>query len=374
VALTNRSVTDIVIPGGAGASTATRARTSPSDRAQVLAQVLTTAWRARPDPLDIEPERLVEVLPLLVAPSGLAGLAWWRLRHSGGPLSLLRALDDARGLVASQAFLHQRDLLRAVERLRAASVEPILVKGWAIARLYPTPHVRPSSDVDLCVRQGDYRAARRALDRSSEPPLPVDLHRGFRSLDEEDEQVLFDRSVLADCDGTPVRILAPEDHLRVLCCHMLRHGASRPLWLCDVALAVEGRPPGFDWARCLGSSMRTANWITCGIGLAHHLLGARVDDTPLSAHLGPLPRWLVPTVLRQWGKPNRPLIPLAGHVKDPVRLVAESPAHWPNGVQATVALNRPFSGWPRWPYQIVAAAQGVIRFVRDVTRAPRSGE
>ena len=224
---------------------------SRPSRGELVARVLATAWRAHPEPLDVTSDRLVELLPLLLAQSGLAGLAWWRLRHSGGLPPALQPLEDTRGRVALQAFLHRRDLLRAVACLRASGLEPILVKGWAIARLYPDPHLRPSSDVDLCVRSEDYRAARSALAHSPGLVLPVDLHRGFGTLDEEDEQVLFRRSTLVDCGGTPVRVLAPEDHLRVLCYHMLRHGASRPLWLCDVALAIEVRPPDFDWARCL---------------------------------------------------------------------------------------------------------------------------
>ena len=367
-------MTSRVIMDGRGAI-AERARpTSRPSRGELVARVLATAWRAHPEPLDVESDRLVEALPLLQAESGLAALAWWRLRHLGGLPPALRSLENTRGRVASQAFLHRRDLRTAVACLRAAGVEPVLVKGWAIARLYPDPHMRPSSDVDLCVRRADYRAARSALTHPSGRVLPVDLHQGFDTLDDEDEHALFQRSVLVDCSGTPVRVLAPEDHLRVLCYHMLRHGASRPLWLCDVALAIEVRPPDFDWARCLGSSRRLASWVACAIGLAHRLLGARVDDIPLAARPGRLPRWLEPTVLRNWGKEHRPLIPLAGHLSHPGRLLAETPAHWPNGVQATVALGRPFNDWPRLPYQLAASVQGAVRFVRDATRSRRADE
>ena len=358
---------------GRGAIPDTGRPTSRASRGGLVAGLLATAWRAHPEPLDIAPERLVEVLPLLLAPSGLAALAWWRLRHSGGLPPTLQPLEDARGVVASKAFLHRRDLPRAVACLRAAGIEPILVKGWAIARHYPDPYMRSSSDVDLCVRRAAYRAARTALDHSTRLTLPVDLHRGFDTLDEEDEEVLFGRSTLVDLGGVPVRVLAPEDHLRVLCYHMLRHGASRPLWLCDVALAVESRPPDFDWAQCLGPRRRVADWVACAIGLAHSLLGARVDDTPLSVRTRQLPRWLVPTVLRQWGKQHRALAPLASYMGRPQQLLAETLTHWPNGVQATVALRRPFDGGPRLPYQIASSLQGMMRFVRGATRRRRSG-
>ena len=347
----------------------TRSRSAPT-RSEIVADILATAWRARPEPLAIAPAHLAAALPSLLPPSGLSALAWWRLRHSDGSVTP-DALADARGLVASQAFLHRRDLVRVVTHLRAAGVEAILVKGWAIARLYPDPHMRPSSDLDLCVRRADYRDARHSLAHLA---APVDLHRGFDTLDEGMEDDLFARSRLADCDGTPVRVLAPEDHLRVLCHHLLRHGVSRPLWLCDVALAVEERPQDFDWARCLGPSPRVADWIACAIGLAHQLLGARIDDVPLRIRDRRLPRWLVPIALREWEREHRVLAPLADHVRRPAQLLAEAPAHWPNGIRATVELRRQFNEWPRLPYQVAASMRSAGRVVESVIRSRHPDE
>jgi hypothetical protein len=339
---------------------------SRASRGQVVAAILRTAWRIRPERLDVAPKSIEEALPLLLAPSGLAALAWWRFRHSDGAARAPAPLETERGLLASQAFLHRRDLQRAVLRLRNADVEPILVKGWAIGRFYPDPPMRPSGDLDLCVREADFGAARQALSREAD--LPVDLHRGFATLDEESERLLFHRSRVVDCQGIPVRVLAPEDHFRVLCTHMLRHGVSRPLWLCDVALALESRAPSFDWARCLGPHRQVAEWVTCAIGLAHRLLGARIDDTPLRSAATQLPPWLVPTVLRQWGRQHRALRPLADHRGHPLRLLAEMAAHWPNGVQATVSLRQsPGVGSPL-PYQIAASLHGLMRFARGAVR------
>jgi hypothetical protein len=49
-----------------------------------------------------------------------------------------------------------------------------------------------------------------------------------------------------ELNGAKIRILGAEDHLRLLCLHLLKHGAWRPLWLCDVAAALESRPSSFD--------------------------------------------------------------------------------------------------------------------------------
>jgi hypothetical protein len=164
---------------------------------------------------------------------------------------------------------------------------------------------------------------------------------------------------------------APEDHLRVLCTHLLRHGAARALWLCDVALVVESRPPDFDWERCLGPDPCVADWVACTVGLAGTLLGARTAETPIAARAARLPRWLVPAVLRQWGQEYRRLAPLADHVGRPRTALAELRHHWPNPIAATVALGGRFGPGPRFPYQVGATVRGLGRFLRQA--ASRAG-
>src|SRR5207244_784232 len=100
-----------------------------------------------------------------------------------------------------------------------------------------------------------------------------------------------------------VRVLSPEDELRMLCLHMLRHSCWRPIWLCDVAAAIEGRSHDFDWDLCLAGTRRDANWVSCSIGLARQLLACRADDAPVRVFN--MPRWLEPAVLKQWGSPAK---------------------------------------------------------------------
>jgi hypothetical protein len=340
-------------------------RFSPGGR---VAVAVATAWRRRPAPLDEVPDWLPGIAPLLLH-GGAAGLVWWRLHHAGlGAASASRALQEAYRLTALRARAYRRALVAAITRLRAVDIEPIVVKGWAIGRLYPDPGLRPLGDIDLCVRRADYRRARVALGDLRARTAAVDLHDGFGTLDEEAEEVLVARSMSVDCGGTAVRVLAPEDHLRVLCRHLLRHGLARPLWLCDVAVALEERPRAFDWGRCLGPRRRVAGWVTATIGLAHQLLGARVDDTPLGEQVIDLPPWLLPAVLRQWGTPYRALTPLADQLGRPARLLPELAAHWPNGIQATVVLRRSFNGWPRLLYQVGACVPGLARLVAGTVR------
>src|SRR5262249_11103226 len=135
----------------------------------------------------------------------------------------------------------------------------------------------------------------------------VDLHRGladgsmaFALLNDHPLEALYERSQLVALGEVNVHVLGPEDHLRLLCLHMLGHGAHRPLWLCDVAIVLESRPPDFDWELCLSGDRRRSDWVACALGLAHHLLGAEIAGTPVEERARRLPRWLIPTVLRQW--------------------------------------------------------------------------
>ena len=145
-----------------------------------------------------------------------------------------------------QTALRERSLQQAISLLRQAGVEPVLVKGWAIARLYPEPGLRPYCDIDLCVLPEQYAAAKAALQSHTAQGCDVDLHAGFGKFCERQTAAILERSQLVRLGEVEVRVLAAEDHLRFLCLHLLRHGAVRPLWLCDIAVLLENRPAQFN--------------------------------------------------------------------------------------------------------------------------------
>src|SRR5205807_1179327 len=78
----------------------------------------------------------------------------------------------------------------------------------------------------------------------------VDLHEGMPDLPDRSWDEVYRRSRLVRLRNSDVRILGAEDHLRLTCFHLLRHGAWCPLWLCDVVVILESLPPGFDWDYC----------------------------------------------------------------------------------------------------------------------------
>jgi hypothetical protein len=337
-----------------------------------LASALAGAWRPAPPPAALSAEELARAAPLLAA-SGAAALAWRKVRRT--PLAAsphAEGLRQAHRFQTIQAALHEREVERVFARLAAAGVDALLIKGWAAARLYPEPGLRPSGDVDVCVRPTQLALARRALEGSR---AWVDLHAGFGEDERRDFDELYERAEAHELGGAAVRVPCAEDHLRLLCLHLLRHGAWRPLWLCDVAAGLEGRPGAFDWARFVGSDPRRARWVACALGLARELLGARVEDTPLAREAARLPRWLLPNVLRQWESPfpatkgtARHRAPMASYLRRPSGALRDLINRWPNPVEATVRTGGPFNELPRLPFQL---GHGLSRTARFLARLPR---
>ena len=327
---------------------------SKTARGRLMAQLLAGAWRASELPPGTSDEEFSEIAPLLLR-SGAGALVWWRIRDSSlGATSSAEQFQHDYRFHALQAALHERALKRIIKLLRGCGVEPVLVKGWSVARHYPETGLRQYSDFDLCVLPAHFEAAKTALKSIENDGHNVDLHQGFGKFFDTRTDDVFGRSQLVSFGELEVRVLSEEDHLRFLCLHWLRHGAVRPLWLCDIAVMLEKRSSDFDWERCLGSSRQQANWVTCAVGLAHELLGAQIEETPIAGRK--LPRWLVPAVLKEWGTQFRPMSPLALYLRQPLRrlkeLSGELSHHWPNPIEATMTLNGPFNELPRLPFQV----------------------
>jgi hypothetical protein len=216
--------------------------------------------------------------------------------------------------------------------------------------------MRPYVDLDLCVMPNDYARAS-AVQKSGEfDDCPVDLHKGFGKFYDRRTNDIFAHSRLVKLDDMDIRVLSPEDDLRFLCLHLLRHGAVQPLWLCDIALLLETRSNEFDWDRCLSGSRRDADWVACAIGLAHQLLGVEVEGTPVACRAQNLPTWLLPAVLQSWGMPLQTLPQIMALLRQPASLLRNLPQemrrHWPNAIEATMTLKGPFNQLPRLPFQV----------------------
>jgi hypothetical protein len=188
-----------------------------------------------------------------------------------------------------------RSLLDAFATLLARAADaglPVMpLKGAALVdgyRYYPTPALRPMSDLDLLVRPGDGErmagllhdcgylpvtrpaAASDGDDREyafvshrpegavlieyrSEPldPIagfPVTLDAALTTRLRTHAARMWERATPGEYAGAPMVRIAPEDLLLHITSHLAtRHAGFRLLWLHDVCRVLVAHPTGFDW-------------------------------------------------------------------------------------------------------------------------------
>ncbi|HRA40583.1 MAG TPA: nucleotidyltransferase family protein, partial [Pyrinomonadaceae bacterium] len=193
---------------------------------------------------------------------------------------------------------------------------------------------------------------------------PVDLHRELRHLDTVPWADLFEHSTLETIEGTDIRFLCPEDHLRVICAHWLTDGGAYKHRLWDIYWSVQNRPKDFDWDRCLNIvSPNRRKWVIYTIGLANRYLDLRIDDLPFVDEARELPKWLIRSLEREWRSTTR-LQPLVLFTRDPFGLFRQILKRLPpNAIQATIDMDGSLDARTRLHYQI---GDIYTRFVRAV--------
>lgn len=335
-------------------------------KGKVIASILAAEWIS---PLSISADDLAQVVPLLLN-SGGGAWAWRQIRQTDlKETPAAQELQQAYRMHALHVAMKQLDIARVFTHLRAQGLEPLMGKGWVIARQYPEPGLRPFGDVDLYVRRDQYNDFRAAL--QTPEGAVVDLHNGAAELDDRSFEQLYAHSQLIQVGNVAARVFGPEDHLRLLCLHFLREGALRPLWLCDIAVAVAALPPEFDWDYFLSGNQRRTEWAVCTIGLAHQLMGVEIATLPIAARAAKLPRWLVPVVLEEWSKgkvTHGRRVMMATYLKHPTDVVKALLERWPNAIVATVGTKAPFNNWPRLPLQLSECVLRTAGFARKVPK------
>jgi hypothetical protein len=329
-------------------------------RSRLVCTTLAGSWRESDfPPLNISHAQLDEVTPLLYG-SGAAALGWWRVRDTElRTTASAEVLHQAFRLQVLQSGIHEEKIKKVFRLLEQASIEAILIKGWAAAGLYPERGLRPYGDIDLIVKPEQHEPASELFGSPELKDCWIDLHKHVSELDDRSIQSLFERSMKVPLGKGTVTVLSAEDHLALQAVHLLKHGAWRPLWLCDIGAAVESLPTTFDWHLCLGGNHTRAGWIASAIGLAHKLLGARIDNVVPEVQTRRLPEWLVQNVLQEWEQPfavNQPPtshpVPMSDVLRRPNLLFHALRQRWPNPILATVSVNGQFNRVPRLPYQL----------------------
>jgi hypothetical protein len=346
--------------------------------------LLAGSWRAVPPRLDVEVSTVGDLAPLLFE-LGASGLVWWKLLHSAIETSSLEQLSQAYRQNALRAPLHMQSIRVVVPRLRAAGIDPVLIKGWSSARLYPRPGLRPYLDLDLVVPPGQRARAEAILQAGSPLSCPdhADVLDGatWSASDWEGEspegdladhswEAVLERTLLVPLGDMSVRVLGPEDHLRLAAVHAVRHKFDRPVWLCDIALLVETLPDGFDWSYCLAGCNRNTERVVRSVGLAHQVLEADLRHCPPSA--SDVPAWLIRAVLRRWGT-----LPIWGPgpsivltLRHPRTLPRELYRRWPDPLESSLRFNLSLTGNSRLAAQ---AHDFVLRLGVPLARRLRQG-
>jgi hypothetical protein len=326
----------------------------------LVSAILAGSWRAEPPPLSFSLSELNEVTPLLYE-SGAASLGWQRIKadESATTSPSGHLLHQAYRLQLLHTSITETKIRKVFQLLRAEGIEPLLFKGWSVARLYPQAGLRPYGDIDILVRPEQRAATAAVLSTPETRDCWVDLHDRLTELDDRRIDDLFARSELVNLGEDKIRVLGLEHHLGLLAIHLLKHGAWRPLWLCDIGVLLDALPESFDWEMCLGRSKIRANWITSAIGLAQVLLDAQVKEPDIAARARQIPDWLVRNVLKEWEAPSNlrqaPMsyaAPMMSYLRRPKGMLRDLRKRWPNAILATVSVKGKFNRWPRLPYQL----------------------
>lgn len=281
--------------------------------------------------------------------------------------------DDLRWYLL-QDKVYEARICQAFRIFRSNGIEPVLIKGWAAARYYPDSHLRTYTDIDLGVPSSSFDRAVSLLRDEEANKLNIDLHCEFRHLDTLRWEELVENSELIFLNGTGIRILSAEDHLRVLTVHWLTDSGADKERLWDIYYAVENRPASFDWAKCLEPVTATRKkWVICTIGLAHKYLGLEIEGLPFAREAADLPLWLTKSIEREW-RLGIPLRGLYDSLHDWRFFFAQLKKRIPpNAVYSTIECEGEFDDRARLPYQLRSLFRRMIPGLRKISTVLRAG-
>ncbi len=236
-----------------------------------------------------------------------------RLRAGVVPAEVSRELAAALQAAAMCRLVQAATFRRAVTALQDAGVSVLAIKGTALGSYaYPTPAMRPMTDIDLVVPEGRLVHAAEALGvagfrvdrdyRETYPARPgeddgfnarwpeqrlgalVEVHTRMEPAveGEADMAGFWQRARRHRIEGLTVSCLRPEDELLEVCVHLAAHhhflGSLR--WLLDVHMLVGF---GLDWKTVAASAgTRHGRWTAICLALAVRLFGSPVPAEALS--------------------------------------------------------------------------------------------
>ncbi len=210
--------------------------------------------------------------------------------------------DETRWGIVRQKASEAR-ASRAFELFRRNGIEPVLIKGLAAAFYYPPGVFRDAVDMDLAVSAQDFSQATKLARSAEAAGLAIDLHEELRHHDVKPWGSLMADSHLLEVEGGTIRILCPEDHLRVLCTHWLTDGGRDKDRLWDIYFLVDHERESFDWKKFLApADKRRRRWLTCTLGATVRYLNLDLSGSPIEGEALDLPEWFTSTIEKEWAE------------------------------------------------------------------------
>jgi hypothetical protein len=209
-------------------------------------------------------------------------------------------------------------------------------------------------DIDLSVQTKDFQ---KSMEIAGKTKINVDLHKELRQLDTLLYVDLFNQSQLIKLsNGEEIRVLSPEDNLRIISVHWLNDGGIKKDRLWDIYYCVKNRPDNFDWERCLNAAGNTRRkWVLVSIKLANHYLQLPIDDLPCADEINQpnfVPKWVYKTLEKEWND-QVVLTPLNASLSNPKTFFRQIRKRFPpNAITATIQTNSDINNFPRLPIQI----------------------
>jgi hypothetical protein len=287
------------------------------------------------------------------------------------PITARRQLDSIALRARAWRRARSAALRDVLAELRRASIDPIVLKGAALAWLiYPSPDVRPMSDIDLLVPRDTASTASHALEaigfrpdpwsRQPRParhhhlpaltrpgalPISIELH--VDAIDADARSSIASDTLTSPLqpfamDGVPALTLGDRDMLRHLCHHALQpswDGHVRLLGIVDLFRYAAAHATRIDWTSLERDEPFVLNVLRC----LHYV----VPLPTALAHLAPPRTWPTPVRAGETLPPLRALSVQENRIDALRGLVVDPPAWWLHAYYG-VPLDRPLGVVRLW--------------------------
>ena len=190
------------------------------------------------------------------------------------------------------------------QKLRAAGLHPVVVKGQLCSRLYPQTDHRISADDDLYIPDAEFMACHEQLLANglttdtpadefatadevsytkSDSPLYIELHRHlFDSAEDAHDELNHSFADLNPVEIDDFLAMPPHEHLLYLVLHAYKHFVRSGIGLrqfCDIGLWARAYHSEIDWQRLHDQceSVHAATFAAAAFRIARDYLGIDFD-------------------------------------------------------------------------------------------------